>query len=107
MQTETQKYITRLEELKTLINEFLPKLVDGGITELSEVVELIEEKGIVADMHLGKGEEMDDSPRGKVMTIEWYLGQLVSMFDNQSLFAVNSWINSKTTYCDNLSIKSE
>lgn len=107
MQTENQKYIDRLEELKTMVNGFFPKLVDGGVTELSEVSGLIEEKGIVADMHLGKGDDMDDSPRGRVMVIEWYLGQLVAICENNSLFAVNSWVNSKEIYCDKLYIKEE
>lgn len=107
MQTENQKYIDRLEELKTLTNEFYPKLVDGGVTELSEAAGLIEEKGIVADIHVGRSDEMDDSPRGRVMIIEWFLGQLVAICENQSLFAVNSWINSKEEYCDKLHIKEE
>lgn len=97
--------MNRLEELKELTNSFYDSLANGRESELARACEMITDFGVKSGCY--EGSELfkkleKESYEYKLMTIEWYLGQLVRMYENNSLFEINSWINCKEKFCDNL-----
>lgn len=95
--------MNRIEELKSVVNGFYNNLVTGGVGELKNAVDCLTAHGCIDDQHTGKGEEMkSDTEEARTMTIEWYCGQLINMYNNNALFAINSWLNCKEKFCDNV-----
>jgi hypothetical protein len=95
--------MNRIDRLKLVVNGFYNKLETGGINELSNAVSALIENGCVDDQHTGKGEEMNgETYKARLMTIEWYCGQLINIYNKNALFAVNSWLNCKEKFCDNV-----
>ena len=95
--------MNRIEKLKTVVNGFYDKVESGGINELSNAVSELIECGCVDNQHVGKGEGMGkDTYNGRLMIIEWYCGQLINLYNNNALFGINSWLNCKEKFCDNV-----
>ena len=95
--------MNRIEELQSVINGFFSKLETGGVNELQDAVCQLVKHGCIENQHTGKGEEMESGTyEARLMTIEWYCGQLINLYNNRALFGVNSWINCKERFCDNV-----
>lgn len=74
-----------IEQLK----EFVDRVDKCGPGTLGSVSATFKENGIVANMHVGRPQE-DFTDK---ITTEWFLGQFVSMVENDGLIGMNAWIN--------------
>lgn len=78
-----------LDTLKQLAAETYEIVEPGGPPEATRRADELEEAGIVADMHVGA----DRASFDEVKTLEWALGQFVSVVRSKSWFAVNAILN--------------
>ena len=97
--------LDRIAELKKLINEWYDDLENGGQDTLDRFVTEIKKHKITANMHVGDNrfktlEKTSDEYR--ILALEWYLGSLVEIKEKKGYFAVNSWLNCKERFCDNI-----
>ena len=69
--------------------------VDGSQFHVNAVRLALQERGLEAGCHVGR----PDLGKGTDLCVEWYAGQLVDIFDNESYFAVNSFINCLDIFC--------
>ena len=87
-------------ELRDIVRRAVLNISDGGIIEAisnaREVREVLKERGLEANCHQGKPSEFFTNEE---LTIEWYAGQLLDIVDNQSWFAMNSFINCLDKFC--------
>ena len=78
-------------EVKDLLETtkiILKVISNGEITTLeSSAMTVKEYHDIYSGMHVGKKEFTQQDE------LEWFLGQLISIVDKKSYFAVNSWLN--------------
>lgn len=64
------------------------KAVETGPGQLEAKVKPLRDAGITAGPY--RGEAAKVSPRNTVL---WFAGELLDCVDNNSLFAINSWLN--------------
>jgi len=69
--------------------------VDGSQSHVNEVRLALQERGLEAGCHVGN----PGLGTGTDLCVEWYAGQLVEIFNNESYFAVNSFINCLDLFC--------
>lgn len=83
------------EMMSVFIKNEIDKIDSGGIATALSVAKLFSEAGFVINAHLGYNGEW--TPR---RTMEWYAGQLLSIVENESWFAMNSLVNSCEKFTD-------
>jgi len=81
------------KELTVLIRDVADKLDKSDETTASKVVQPLRDAGIIPKCHEGENDKMTNTPEGRLIILEWYSGQILSIIDQKSWFAVNSWIN--------------
>lgn len=81
------------KELTNVIRDAASRIEKGYVTELHAAIKRFKDLGIHAQMHAGRGSEMDSSENGTRLKLEWFAGSLVDIADQNGLFAVNSWLN--------------
>lgn len=69
--------------------------VDGSQLHVEAVRTALSERGLAPGCHVGN----TGLGVGTDLCVEWYAGQLVDIFDKQSYFAVNSFINCLDIFC--------
>ena len=58
-----------------------------GIEVVSKHVEIFKQNNIIANMPAGTKNMTD------IMIIEWYLGQLIDLYNKKAWHCINSWLN--------------
>lgn len=88
--------MSKLELLKEVVNE-----VDNGNSDsVGQIAEMLKEKGITNNMHLGKHKEIEGFFDNEEHVIEWFLGQYVNIIESESWFAMNSLINQSSRWLE-------
>jgi len=75
----------KVELLRYTVNE-----VEKGVSKTAGIVELLEQNGIVQNMHVGQPKEFFED---KEKLVEYYLGQYIDIINKKAWFAMNSAIN--------------
>lgn len=81
---EEMQCLIRLSKLTKLIRTQILYLEAGDIDRADSVIEALKAGGLISGQHIGL------SPLG---VIEWYGGQIISILENKTWYAVNSLIN--------------
>lgn len=82
-----------VEEFSRIIQEESVKIGRGGRDEMKAAADRFREMGIRPKMHVGRGNEMNDTPEGIRLRLEWFAGQLVQMESMEEPLGVNTWVN--------------
>ena len=86
--------MTRNDLLKDLIKTAVEEINKGTQIVLEYHVSIFKSHDIIANMHLGRGDEMNtDTEESELLRLEWYMGCLVDICEARKLSAVNSWLN--------------
>ncbi|TPF18029.1 hypothetical protein [Priestia megaterium] len=78
--------MSKVELLKLTVD----KVASGTVSSITGIVPLLESRGIVENMHVGQPKEFFSTDEE---IAEWYLGQYISIINQESWFAMNSLIN--------------
>lgn len=87
-----------LKELTALMRQTVDALENSSPVDIETLVQPLREAGITPNVHVGKGDQMDESYEGRKMMVEWYAGSLLDCVDKGAWFAINSIINCKDKF---------
>lgn len=88
-----------MNSLRSILRKAVLAIADtdvaGSQDHVNEVRLALQERGLEAGCHVGN----PGLAPGTDLCVEWYAGQLVEIFNNESYFAVNSFINCLDIFC--------
>ncbi|MCY9757734.1 hypothetical protein M5X00_26250 [Paenibacillus alvei] len=81
-----------------LLQEVVQAVDNGSPNTVDNVLDLLQEQGIVKNMHVGKQKEVAGFFDNEVHAAEWYLGGFYAIIEENAWFAMNSLINQSYSY---------
>lgn len=85
----------RSELLKELIINAVKDIESDFMSGIVKSVEVFSKNGIVSGMHIGcnkNGEMEKDTEESKVLKLEWFAGNLISLYEKNGYPMINTWL---------------
>lgn len=81
--------------IRQLVRQCISDLDTNGQQAVPSVIQRLKAGGAISGQHVGR----IDMESGSTMAVEWYAGQILSILESESWFAVNSLINCVDKFC--------